>query len=67
MRGSRDMRKAMSVIAVAFRGCRAPEDARHLGVGLFRRRAAPAGAHTDLRVCASSGGASLHPKEANPM
>ena len=28
------MRKAMSVIAVAYRGCRAPEDARHLGVGL---------------------------------
>jgi len=28
------MRKAMSVIAVAFRGSRTPEDARHLGVGL---------------------------------
>jgi len=30
MHGGREMRKAMSTIAVAFRGCRAPEDDRHL-------------------------------------
>jgi hypothetical protein len=35
------MRKAMSTIAATFRGWRVPEDARPVGVGLFRRRAAP--------------------------
>jgi len=41
MHGGRERCEAMSIIAVAFRGCRAPEDARPIGVGLFRRRAAP--------------------------
>jgi len=67
MHGGREIRKAMSAIAVAFRGCRAPQEGRPAGVVLFRSGAAPAGARTDLRVCARSGGASLHPKQANPM
>jgi len=35
MHGGREMRKAMSVIAAAFRGFHAPEDARPVGLASY--------------------------------